>query len=137
MRHSLAVLLASQIPTSYTMELESFARSSSSFAYWHTNFFYEKLRRAKRCEERKEAKRKPPVFLHTETKVRVVMYDLRGQVYKGARVGGLWSLYEACTCAGVHASPRQFLRGAISFVIYFAGGNSCFRNAIRAWPGAS
>lgn len=30
--------------------------------------------------------------------------------------------------------PRQFLRGAISFVIYFAGGNSCFRNAIRAWP---
>lgn len=34
----------------------------------------------------------------------------------------------------MRASPRQFLRGAISFVIYFAGGNSCFRNAIRAWP---
>lgn len=32
-------------------------------------------------------------------------------------------------------AARQFLRGrAISFVIYFVGGNSCFRNAIRAWP---
>lgn len=57
-----------------------------------------------------------------------------GQVYKGARVGGPRSLRGLCTCAEVHASPRQFLRGAISFVIYFAGGNSCFRNAIRAWP---
>lgn len=64
------------IPLS-TVKLKTAARSSFSSAYWPTNFFYEEPSRAKREIER-EREGKPPVFLHTETKVRVMMYDSRG-----------------------------------------------------------
>lgn len=76
---SLAVLFALPIPPSCTVKLKTSVRSSSSSAYWHTNFFYKKSRRgAESCGGEGKRTDKPPAFLHTETKVRVVMYDSRG-----------------------------------------------------------
>lgn len=120
-------------------KLKTAARSSSSSAYWPTNFFYEEPSRAKKGiggGNGREGRQTTRVFAYRdESARRDVRFAWVSRYIRVRDVGGLWSL------RGLHlrpkcirTSPRQFLRGAISFVIYFAGGNSCFRNAIRAWP---
>jgi hypothetical protein len=87
------------VPNSFRSEEAPAVRSSSRFAYWRTDLFYEELRPGGRAAE-------PPAFLHTgnESARRDVRFAWVGQVHKGARVGVSRSLHEACTCAQVHAS---------------------------------